>query len=364
MNSIKKIILSVLFLSTVFVSCSDDDGPINPVVEYDRVAYIVNYGGYGKSNGEISTYDIEKETINQDSYKVANAVDFTSNIESISIHEDVVYLMSNAGDKIDILDAKTLKAIDNPISEDITKPRHFVAEGNMAYISCWGNVDDWNVVANSYIAKIDLTTREITKIALPGAPEGLIIVNNKLYTGLCTTNKVAVIDLSTDAISFIEVPAVPQQFVIDHNGTIWVSLVSKYSTPFTEDKLGVAAINPATDEVVSEVNFPKMGSNGFIHISSNKETIYALGAEAWPGTTTSIYTIDVDAKVLSSDAVLSGENFNGFNLNPENNDIYLLIRPNSKEAGTLKVYTSNAVLLSEKETGISPKHVVFYAIEK
>ena len=363
MNSIKKIILSVLFLSTVFVSCSDTDDP--PVKkEYDKVAYIVNYGVYGKGNGEISIYDSEKETMTQNGYKTANSIDFSSNIQSMSIYNDVAYLMSNAGDKIDVLDAATLKALGNPVSGDIIKPRYFAATGNTAYISCWGEVNDWSVMANSYIATMDLTSKTITKIAVPGGAEGMIIVNNKLFVGSTVFKKITVIDLSNNNMSFIAVSGVPQQFVEDGSGNIWVSTVSKYSTPVPSDMIGLEMINPKTNKVTATINFPGMGSNGLISISSDKKTIYTLGVEAWPGTATTIYSVDVAKKEISSGALITGEKFNGLNVNPENNDIYVLVSPDATSPGKLNIYSSNGVLLSENETGVSPILAVFYNIEK
>ncbi len=363
MNSIKKIILSVLLLSTVFVSCSSDDGP-DDKKEYNKVAYVVNYGGYAKGNGEISVYDIETNTISQNGYKTANNVDFTSNIQSMSIYNDVAYLMSNAGDKIDVIDAGTLVASINPISEDITKPRYFAATGNTAYISCWGEVNDWSVMANSYIAKMDLSSNTITKIALPGGPEGVIVSDNKLFVALSNVNKVAVINLATEVISYIEVSAVPQQFVADDSGNIWVSTVSKYSTPFPSDKLGLSIINSKTNKVIGEVNFPEMGSDGWIDITSDKKTIYAMGAESWPGTATTIYAIDVANKSIGTSALITGENYYGFNVNPDNDDIYVLVAPDTSLPGTLKIHSSNGVLLNEKTTGPGPNHVLFYDVEK
>ncbi len=363
MNSMKKIILSVVLLSTMFISCSDDDDPKDKK-EYDKVGYIVNFGSYGKGDGEISTYDIEKEVIAQNSYKAANGVDFTSNIQSMSIYNDVAYLMSNAGDKIDILDASTLKALGNPVSGDITKPRYFAATGNTAYISCWGEVNDWSVLANSYIAKMDLTSKTVTKIALSGGPEGVIISNNKLFVALSVINKVAVVDLATEEISYIEVSAVPQQFVADDNGNVWVSLVSKYSTPFPPEKLGLNIINSKTEEVKGYVNFPEMGSEGWIAITSDKNTIYAMGAEAWPGTATTIYAVDVAKKTIASSALISGENFYGFNVNQDNGDIYILRSPDVTTPGSLDIYASNGTFLSDETTGSGPNNVVFYDIEK
>jgi len=370
MKTIKNFMLSIAVLAMAFTSCEKDDNKVEKK-EYNKVAYIVNYGGYKKSNGEISTYDITKKEITNDSYKIANEVPFTSNIESMAIYEDVAYLMSNAGDKIDILDAKTLEAMGNPISNDITKPRHFVAKDGFGYISCWGDVADWKVYANSYIAKIDLKTKAITKIALPGGPEGLIIKGNNLYISSSTTNKVTVMDLASDNFSTIDVKAIPQQFVEDANGNLWVSLVSKYSVPFSADKIGFAVINPSSNTVTSFINYEGIGSNGFIHTSPDKKTVYVLGGGnyvkdkdgKWIQLPTGISTVNVSTKEVSSTQLIAGEKFNGFNINPENGNIYIL----SKVAGKgLSIYNDKGTLEAGQqfETGTSPKHVVFYDIEK
>ena len=365
MKIIKKFMFFATIVAMIFTSCDTDDITLVPEKKYDNVAYIVNYGSYSGSKSEISIYDTDSLLIaDSTGYFSANNVEFTSNIESMSIHNDIAYFMSNNGDKIDIVDAKTLKALGNPISDDITKPRHFVADDNTAYISCWGNVDDWSVMANSYIAKIDLTTKAVTKIALPGGPEGVIIVNNKLYTGLSTDNKVAVVDLATEAISYITVSAVPQQFIEDVDGKIWVSLVSKYSTPFPADSLGLAIIDPLDNTVTDKVDFTIMGSNGFIHTSSDKKIVYALGKDEYPGTASSIHSVDVTTKILNSTALVSGEKFNGFNVNSNNDNIYVLISPSSTENGELKTYNSEGTLLDTEKTLIDPKHVVFYSIEQ
>ncbi|MCK5135215.1 MAG: hypothetical protein KAR19_05460 [Bacteroidales bacterium] len=362
MKRIKNFMLFVALFATAFVSCETENPP--PEKIFNKVAYVTNYGSYSGSKSEISIYDTDSSLITHDAYKAANSVDFTSNIESMSIHEDIAYFMSNNGDKIDIVDAKTLQASVNPISTDITKPRYFAADGNIAYISCWGDVDDWNVMANSYIAKIDLSTKTVAKIALPGGPEGVTIIGNKLYAALTTTKKIAVIDLSSNDISYINTLAIPYHFVVDDAGYLWASMVSTYTVPVGLDSVGLTQIDPANNEVLANVNFSSIGSNGFIHISSDKKTVYALGKEAWPGTASSIYSIDVSSQTLSSSALVSGESFNGFGVNPENDNIYVLISPSATENGSLKIYNSSGSLIDEEVTGISPKHVVFYNIEQ
>ena len=155
---------------------------------------------------------------------------------------------------------------------------------------------------------MDLTSKTISKIAVPGGPEGVIIVNNKLFVGSTVSKMITVIDLSNDNMSFIAVSGVPQQFVADGDGNIWVSTVSKYSIPVPSDMIGLEVINPKTNKVTAAVNFPGMGSNGLISISSDKNTIYALGTEAWPGTATTVYSVDVAKKEINSGALITGEN--------------------------------------------------------
>ncbi len=363
MRKIRNFMFFVAVIATVFVSCKKDDD-VDPSKEYSKVAYIVNYGSYSGSKSEISIYDTDSSSITHDAYKAANSVDFTSNIESMSIYEDIAYFMSNNGDKIDIVDAKTLVATGNPISTDITKPRYFAADGNTAYISCWGDVNDWSVMANSYIAKIDLTTKAVTKIALPGGPEGVIVIDNNLYAALTTTKKIAVIDLSSNNVSYINTLAIPYHFVVDDDGYLWASMVSTYTVPVGLDSVGLTQIDPTNNTVLANVNFSSIGSNGFIHISSDKKTVYVFGKEAWPGTASTIYSIDVTSHTLSGSALISGEKFNGFGVNPENDNIYVLISPGATEKGLLKIYDSAGSLLDEEETGVSPKHVVFYNIEQ
>lgn len=348
---------------TVFVSCEkekdNNEGIETPTVKTD-VAYIVNYGSYSGSKGEISIYNIDDNNISHEAYKTANSIELTSNIQSMTIHNDIAYLMSNNGDKIDIIDAKTLKASVNPIADDITKPRYFAANGNTAYISCWGDVQDWGKMATSYIAKVNLTTKEVTKIPLAGGTEGLIISNDKLYIGLCADSNVAVMDLATEAISKIRVSAVAQQFVEDIDGNIWVSLVSKYSTPFPADSLGMAIIDPTTDKILKRVSFSGIGGDGYMHISADKQTVYVMGAEAWPGTASTIFTADVASRTLSSTALITGEKFYGFNINPKNEDVYVCISPDASTEGALHIYDKAGTKIEEKETGIGPNHVIFY----
>lgn len=364
MKSIKKYLFLGVLALIGFSSCEDDPITPNPDPDTKQIAYILNYGAYGAANGEISLYDTKNNTIAHNIYNSANNVELASNIQSFEIYNDKVYMMSNEGDKIDIVNAKDFRATSNPISNDIIKPRYSAATESTLYVSCWGNIVDWNIKANSYIAKIDFTTNSLTKIELPGGPEGLIIVDNKLYATISTNNKIAIMDLKTEEIKFINVPAVPVHFVQDANNNIWISLVNTWTQDYSMDSLGLAVINPSNNKTIGHINYPGIGSNGIIDISNDGKTVYVVGSEPWPETGSTIYTVDVDTKTQSDNPLIEGEGFTGLDVNPKNDDIYVSISPSATENGTLKIYDKEGGLKEETTTGIYPQQVIFYDIEE
>ena len=364
MRKLNKIVALAIIAATFFASCKKDEPTeITPVNTGKNIAYVVNYGTWPGSNSEISIYDIENKSIVHDNYKKANDIVFASNIQSMAIYNDIAYLMSNDGDKIDIVSAKTLKASTNPISTDIVKPRFFVANGNTAYISCWGNAD-WNLMNDSYIAKIDLTTKSVTKIALPGGPEGLAIANNKLYAALNYRDSIAVINLTSDAVSYIVTPAVSSYFLKDNSENLYVSFVSTYADPSANS--GIGYINTSTDAVISNTLLDGISSNygSIMHFNSDKSKIYIIAAAYdinWV-LKGGIQVFNTSTKSYETALVENLEGINGVAVNPLNNNIYILLAPSATTNGTMKIYNTSGAIVDEQETGISPAQVLFYKV--
>ena len=357
-----RINIIIAFVSIIsFLSCNDDI-IVKPTPTDGQVAYIINYGTYSGANGEISIFDIDKgEITDSTGYFSANGLEFNSKIESVTIVDSTMYLMSNNGDKIDILDANTLKQNINPIYDEIVKPRFMLEHNGTGYISCWGNVEDWNKVATSYIAKMNLDNFSIERFPVPGGLEGMSIVKNTLYIAQTAINTIVTMNLLTDAIDSFKVQAIPQQFAISNKGKMYVSLVSKFLTNFPKEKLGIALINTDNNKIEKFIPVPNIGSNGFIELSPDKKTLFVLAREEYPGKLSSIVAIDLMDN--SKKEIITGESFNGLGINPENSDIYVLISPSATERGFLKIYDKNGKFKSVHKTMISPKHIVFHTVE-
>lgn len=356
-----RILSLLLLLSTAFffTACEKNEVDTPDVVRISNI-YVLNYGTFGGTKSELSSYDESAKTIANDLYKAANGVVYNSNIQSAYVHGGLAYLVGNSGDKIDFLEASNLKVVANPLAGELVNPRYMVAEGGFAYVSCWGEVADWSKMEASYLAKINLSTRKVVKkIAIPGGLEGLIVAEGKIFAALYTQNKVAVVDPATDAVSYIEVSAIPQHFVQDYQGMLWVSLISSYTVPFAPEKLGLAQINPKTQTVSKFVGLPGIASSGYLQSSKDQKTVYVLGAESWPSTKSNINALDVTTQSFAAKPLIEGEAIINFGVNPISEKIYVLSAPVITENGFLRVYSPQGTLEDTETVGIYPQQVIF-----
>lgn len=357
----------VLFIATsamVFTSCEKDNNN-NSVEIKSKVAYVVNYGSYSGSNGEISIYSKDSSRIfSNTGFLSANDVPFSSKIQSMALFNDRLYLMSNNGDKIDVLNAKTLTAMSNPITDNIVKPRCFAAVGNTAYVSCWGG-DVWVDNTLSYIAKIDLTTKNVTKIMLAGGPEGMAIVNNKLYAALNYKDSIAVVDLSDESISYIQTPAVSSYFLEDNQHNLYVSFVNSYSNPTESEGLGYINTSSNTLENTYLLSGVSTNYGGIMDMNADKSKIYVM-TTAYDSNwvlSGSVQVFNTISKEFENPFVENITGINGLAVDPENDDVYVLISPDASTSGTMKRYNSVGTFLDEETTGLSPQNIIFYEVK-
>lgn len=360
----KNLTLLLIIMTTLFVACKKDEIIPEPAPTPDPTksyAYVVNYGAYGGTNSEISIYNITDKTITQNAYSAANSTAYNSNIQFMSIFNGSAYCIANNGDKIDVINSTTLVQSANPIyGSDIVNPRYIVFDGLTAYVSCWG-VADWDIMPNSYIAKINLSTFSISKIALPGGPEGLALANGKLYAALNYKDSIASINLSNDQVSYIATPAVSSYFLKDNSNNLYVSLVSTYSD--TSSFAGIAYINTSTDQLTNNYLLSGITSNygSIMQFNSDKSRIYIVAAAYDVNYVLKggIHVFNTTSKSYETPFLENVTGLNGVNINPANNDVYVLLSPSATANGSLKVYSSSGALLDTKETGIAPQQVLF-----
>ncbi|MBI9065915.1 MAG: hypothetical protein JEZ09_01405 [Salinivirgaceae bacterium] len=342
---------------SVFVSCTKDDDNTNPVVENAiKGKYIINYGNYTGTKSSISLFDTEKDEMINNYYSTINDIDPVSNYQYAYSYEGKVYFMGNNVDKITYVDNQTFVQTENGISNEIVKPRCCVANGNTLYVSCWGG-DVWVDNTVSYIAKVDLTTMAVSKIALPGGPEGLVIANGKLYAALNYIDKVASINLENDEVSLIDMPTMSTYFIKDKDDNLYVSIVGYYGE--VSDSLGLGYINTTTDKLENVYPLSGISSSYGSQIAANSDLtkLYAVAASynaIWE-LVGSVAEFDMNTKSFASEMFVEGiVGINGVSVDAETNNVMVLKTAGADANGSVSSYKKDGTFIKEYTVGIAP----------
>lgn len=354
-------LLLAVFALFVFASCEKDEPELFPS-EMVKGAYIVNYGSFNKGGSSISKFDFEKNEVTNFFDQAQNkGVAFASNIQFAYKNGDNIFLMANSPDQVITLDPLFVQA-KNGVSDQIAKPRNCVANGKYLYISCWGANPDWNLMADTYIAKYNIETGAVEKkIALPGGAEGLEISNGKLYAAMNYKKAVAVIDLATEAISYIETPAVCSYFLKDNSGNLYVSLISSWSVPAT--KTGLGYINTSNNTLtVYELANVSTEYASIMAFSKDKSKIFVAAAayDANWVMVGGVQTFNVASKAFAPSPLVSGiSGLKGVSVNPADGNIYVFVSPSTTSNGMMKIYSEAGAVITEKTVGASPTMAIF-----
>ncbi|RXQ91526.1 hypothetical protein EO244_12310 [Ancylomarina salipaludis] len=321
---------------------------------YSSLSYVINYGSYSGDKSTISVYEENSELLTNRHYETVNTVPMVSNVQYAYNYDGKIFMMGNNLDQIFWVDEVTFKQTQNGITDGIIKPRFCVADGNYLYVSCWGG-NIWEDITLSYIAKVNLDTKKVEKkIALEGGPEGLAIVNGKLYAALNYKKSIAVMDLDTEAISYIETQAVSSYFIKDKKDNLYVSQIDSYSNPSTEE--GLAYINTTTNAY--ELYKLEGISSSYVNIMSanddfSKLYVMTSAYDASWNLSGAIAVFDTATKSFEATNLVEGiSGLNGVGFSDDK--VFCFVSPSTTANGKLVTYSTNGTLIKEYETGISP----------
>jgi hypothetical protein len=350
--------MALIFIGLIFFS-SCDDGSGELEVPKKTGVLIVNAGNYLSGNGSVSFYDEQLENISNNIIKEANdGAVIGAGIESIYQHNGVGFLVCNTPDKVEFFSVTDYTYLSNPTS-NISQPRYMTVVGDKAYITCWGPWSANYTLEESYVAVMDLNSKEIIDSLDCGAgPEGIFAVGDKLFIANSFEGSITVADLSDDSTSKIDLDAAPQHFALDGTGTLWVTVSSNFDV-YPQDKVGLVAIITSTNSKGSFTKVPGMSEDGVMAINGTGEKIYVLTAQPWPGTTTEVFEFDPNTKMLGSEALISGENFNGIGYNQSTDKLYVADAAGFAGNGKIMVYDVEGMILDDKVSSIGPFHFMF-----
>lgn len=348
--------LLMLTACLMIISCNSENDPMPPPTVSG--VFIVNAGNFGQANGELSFYDPVSSAIQNGVVKTANnGSEIGAGIESFFIHQNMGHIVCNAPDKIEIVD-NDLKYAGNPITGLIT-PRYMAADGILAFVSCWGPFGPFFDLPDSYVAVIDLMSRQVIDTVQCGqGPEAVLVHQGKLFIANSYENSITVYRIGAKTYNCITLDAAPQQFEVDSQGRIWVSMGSYFGV-YPSGKTGLAVIDPVNETVQSTLAVPGISDEGQIAINSNRDGLYLMKTEAWPGTGTEVWMVNTSSMQLDIAPVVSGDNFYGLGFNKSTDQLLVTDVRAFQGNGQLLVYTASGTLIDTQTTGIGPWQIVF-----
>ncbi|WP_277476876.1 YncE family protein [Catalinimonas alkaloidigena] len=349
-----KQLLSYFFLSTLLVvtfAC-EEDSPEGPALGDNII--VVNEGNFGQGNGSVTLLDRDMDTLSNNVFASANAPrELEASVQSVTVEGNEAFIICNTSDKIEIVDAETFVAIQAPLEDaGLISPRYMDVVGDKAYVSVWGNFDANYMLPESKVAVIDLNDYSIIKyIATEDGAEDVQAVDDKIFVANSYTNKLTVINTNTDEVEEVLTLEGSPQWLEVHENDLWVS-VTGAAAQFVR-------INPDNNSVAATVDVAGSNSNGKFTINDNLNVIYFIGAEPWPATATSIYSLAIDEVSASPEEVISGEYFYAVGSDPLTNNLFVGNSNSFQGEGTVLEYDSEGTLLETYSVGVGPNNFVF-----
>lgn len=353
MNYKKLVLLS--FVSVALFSCETKE--TEPAQPYDTGVIVMNAGNFFDNNGSLSLIDRNSKTASIDIFQKENSRPITGGIADYTeVDGKGIILVDNstAGqDKIEVVNARTMKSIASIPSSEIENPRQTVrVSADKAYVTAWAETGTYpSFYANpGYVAVLDLKTNKITKkIAVQKGAENIVVVGNEAFVGDVNDGVIIVIDTQTDTFKQ-EIKGIGSisGLQTDANGKIWGFVGQE-----------ALRINPQTKQIEAKIkvgtNPDKLLSN--LTFSADKKTIY-FNYSHW-STGGEIYSFNISDATISVTTPLIKRTVVGLGFDANTNIIYAGTSPNYKQAGFVYRYQTNGTLVDSVKAEIAPSKFLF-----
>jgi len=377
-------IISVLAIVFFLDSCRTDDDfeesvtpevPVDPTDPEDPTEpsskisgfYLLNEGNMGMNKGALDYMDFETGIYEKEVFKNANPEEvggLGDVANDMGIYGSKLYIVVNASNKVEVLDAKTRKKIKQI---NVDNCRYIKFYNGKAYLSTYlGSIGDLDA-ANGKLMEIDTTSLNITRTVNVGRqPEEFIINNDKIYVANSGgysppdyESTVSVVDINSfEETKRIEVAINLNRMQIDNEGDLYVSSRGDYY----ETPSQLFAIDTATDEVKKTFDLP-VGNMTFFE---DVLYIYSTEFSYITGKSTITYSrLDTKTETILGGSFITDEGKEfievpyGIEVNPETKDVYITDAKDYVTPGQLYCFSSEGVLKWSVETGDIPNKVVF-----
>ena len=347
--------LTSLFVILLLVSCKKDKVP-SPYSEtlLENGMVVLCEGLFQQNNSSVSWVDYSNSEISN-SFFLDNSQRMLGDTgNDIQQYGNKIYIVVNVSSTIEVVDATNFTSIKqiSMIANNVSKqPRNITFSDGKAFVTCY----------DGFVDVIDTALLTVTnRIAVGSNPEGLAIVNNKLYvansgglnSGLMDST-VSVINLGTEMeIQKIKVGLNPGQVISDADGDVYVVIRGDYgSIPSS-----LTRIDSQTDLVVEELpievnSMAKMNDNFIISYFDFNTSL------------SSVKLFNPSTELVETTSLINDPNITtlyGVAYNAVLDKIFVLDAMNFTNTGYVRKYSANGTWENDYHVGLNPTKLLFY----
>lgn len=363
----------------LFASCSSDNNvaiddtetPDDNTTQKVNGLYVLNEGSMGSNKATIDFFDYNENEYRQNLYPEANPNEVKELGDlgnDILIYGSKMYLVINGSNKVEVVDAKTVKKIK---SIDLSNGRSLAAANGKVFVSSYdGPIDIDPDTPLGKVYEIDTLSLDISRDVVVGyQPEGMTIINNHLYVANSGgyrvpeyDNTISVVDLTSfEEIDKYEVAINLNKLQNDGKGNLLVSSQGNYD----DIPANLYKVDAETGEIVADYQTPISGfdiKDGKLFFFTN---IYDANTNDF---NKSFGYIDLSTDTVTEsgfiDATDDIEAPYGIGINPENGDIFVTDAGNFSSTGLVYQFDSTGEFVEKFKAGIIPGHFAFLQTEE
>ena len=295
-----KTIVILVVLSMGFWTCKKEEAETEELPQSSTIYYISNEGAFGFENASLTAYyPLENKVVNN-AFEQVNNRGLGDVLQSTYHYNNKLFMLVNASSKIEIAETPSLKEIG--VITNISMPRYMVGDGNIGFVSSWGNGGE--------VVVMDLETNKIIKnISVGSGPEHLLVSDQSIIVcnsgGFTTDSTLSIIDKNSyHIIKTLEIGDIPIDLVSAKNNSVWVLCKGQiiYNASWqiighTPSKLIKLSNSNLTIEKEIELFDNQHPSQ--LALNYNKDILYIGGGFGFKG----IYKFDLSTEQFDTNAV-------------------------------------------------------------
>ena len=310
--------------------------------------FITNEGNFQYGNATLSYYDPATKKVENEVFYRANAMKLGDVAQSMTIHNDLGWIVVNNSHVVFAIDLRTFKEVGR--ITNLTSPRyiHFVSDEKAYVTQLWDNrIFIVNPKRFEITGNVDCPGMTMET----GSTEQMVQYGKYVYVNCWSyQNRLLKINTETDkVVDELVVGIQPTSLVMDCNNKMWTITDGGYEgSPYGHEAPSLYCIDAETFKVEKQFKFKFGDWPSEVQLNGTKDKIYWLNNDVW--------CMDVTADRVPVKPFLEYNNtlYYGLTVNPVNGDVYVADAIDYVQNGVVLRYSAEGELLDTFTVGIIP----------